>query len=186
MRNSTFEQVFLNLILFILAIPYSFSQVNRLWDFSYNPIGNYSGFGNSITCLPSGRTVTAGIINDTFSHHGKGIMLFTSASGQFLDLDTSINCNYSKVVYDGHSNIFAAGTLNFDSIYTSKIVVTKIDTNFSNKQFFKPINVNYSPLYTVDDMAILSNTNIAVASSWFENTYHCFSIICIDTAGNLL
>ena len=177
---------FFTIITGILIPNLASSQINRSWDYSFNPPNNYEASGNCITVLPSGKTITGGIYKSSTGTN-RNTLLLIDESGNFLDVDTSNpGFGYRKVIYDGNGNIFAAATLNNDSLPINKIVVARFDTTFSNRQFFVPDSSTTFPGYDVLDMTLLSNSTIVVASHWDAFPIVSLSLLCMDFAGNVL
>ncbi|MBK6989434.1 MAG: hypothetical protein IPH33_15080 [Bacteroidetes bacterium] len=177
---------FFTIITGILIPNLASSQINRSWDYSFNPPNNYEASGNCITVLPSGKTITGGIYKSSTGTN-RNTLLLIDKSGNFLDVDTSNpGFGYRKVIYDGNGNIFAAATLNNDSLPINKIVVARFDTTFSNRQFFVPDSITTFPGYDVLDMTLLSNSTIVVASHWDAFPIVSLSLLCMDFAGNVL
>ena len=177
----------LSVLAYLALVPqHSYSQITRDWEYSYNPINNYEASGQSITVLPSGKTITAGLYKSSTGNN-KNAMLFLDESGAFLDVDTSNpGFGYRKVIYDGKGNVFAAATLSNDSLPINKTVVARFDTTFSNRQFFIPDSTTTFPGYDVLDMSILSNSTIVVASHWDAFPLVNLSLICMDSTGIVL
>ncbi len=178
---------FLCLILTLLINHQTYSQVTRIWDYSYSLGNNSESSGNSIIALPSGKTVTAGEFKNSSSFDRRNILLFTDETGALLDVDTSTyGSGFRKVIYDGLLNIYALATLKNDSNTVSKIVVAKFDSTFTNKRFFIPDSSSLFPSYQAFDISLLSNSNIVIASirEEFSNLY--YSVLCMDSSGTKL
>ena len=170
-----------------ISFQEAYSQVNRLWDYSYNPPNNYESSGRSIAVLPSGKTLCGGIFRNSSNFNTRNILVFIDDAGVLLDLDTTTSgSGYSKVIYDGQSHFIAAATLINDSLPISKIVVARIDTNFADKQFLIPDSSTVSPGYDVLDLSVLSNSNIVVASHWDAFPVVSLSLMCMDTLSQTL
>lgn len=183
---------FLALILFfslaslMLTTEIAHSQISRSWEYSYNPVNNYEASGQCITVLPSGKNITGGIYKSSTGNN-KNALIFVDESGAFLDADTSNpGFGYRKVIYDGKGNIWAAATLSNDSQPINKVIVARIDTTFSSKQFFVPDSTTTFPGYDVLDLAVLSNSAIVVASHWDAFPLVNLSLLCMDSAGTVL
>ena len=186
-KNQRNYFILLSLMLSFLINHQTYSQVTRIWDYSYSLGNNSESSGNSIVSFPSGKTVTAGVFKNTSSFNRRNILLFTDEAGLLLDVDTTTyGGGYRKVIYDGHSDIYALATLNNDSNTVRKLVVAKFDTTFTNKRFFVHDSSISFPLYQALDMSLLSNSNIVIASirEEFSNSY--YSVLCMDSSGNKL
>ncbi len=58
----------LSVLAYLALVPqHSYSQITRDWEYSYNPINNYEASGQSITVLPSGKTITAGLYKSSMA-----------------------------------------------------------------------------------------------------------------------
>jgi len=170
-----------------ISFQEAYSQVNRLWDYSYNPPNNYESSGRSVAVLTSGKSLCGGIFRNSSNFNTRNILVFIDDNGTLLDLDTTVSgSGYSKVIYDGRSHFIAAATLINDSLPISKIVVARIDTNFADKQFLIPDSSTVSPGYDVLDLSVLSNSNIVVASHWDAFPVVSLSLMCMDTTGAVL
>ncbi len=179
--------IFLCLLSLLVFSNCVHAQVVRLWDYSYNPSNNYEASGNCIVALPSGTTVTGGIFRGVSNFVTRNTLLLTDASGALLEMDSlTQGSGFKKVIYDGHSDIYACATLYDDSLPVSKIVVARFDTSFTIRRFFLHDTTNTSTGYDVLDMATLSNGNIVIASRWDEFPLVCLSLLCMDSTGNVL
>lgn len=163
------------------------AQVNRLWDYAYNPANNYESSGKCIAVLPSGKSLCGGIFRNSSNFNTRNILVFMDDTGALLDVDSTVyGSGYSKVIYDGKSHFIAAGTLINDSLPINKIVLARIDTNFADRQFLIPDSSTVSPGYDVLDLSLLSNTNMVVASHWDAFPIVSLSLMCMDTSGFVL
>jgi hypothetical protein len=162
------------------------AQINREWEFSYNPVGNYEASAKSVIVLPSGRVVVSGIYKSSTGNNKNALLLLDSV-GNFLDVDTSTSgFGYGKVIYDGNGNIYAAATLSNDSLPINKVVVARFDSTFNSRQFFVPDSTTTFPGYDVLDMALLSNSSLVVASHWDAFPFVNLSLLCMDSQGAVL
>jgi len=163
------------------------SQVNRVWEYSFNPVNNLEASGSCIASLPSGKTVTGGIYRNSSVSVNRNTLLLVDETGTLIDADTTtIGSGFKKVIYDGHSNVLALATLQDDSLPISKIIVARFDTSFTVKNYLIPDTTLTSPAYATLDMSVLSNGNIIVASNWDAFPLRCLSVLCMDTAGNVV
>ena len=188
MKPKFYSAFYLCIVLtFLVLAPHvAHSQINRSWEYSYNPINNYEASARSISVLPSGRTITAGVYKSSTGNN-KNTLLFIDESGVYLNVDTSNpGFGYRKVIYDGKGDVFAAATLSNDSLPINKIVVVRLDTSFSNIQYFVPDSTTTFPGYDVLDMAVLSNSTIVVASHWDAFPLVNLSLLCMDYNGAVL
>ncbi|MBK9525788.1 MAG: T9SS type A sorting domain-containing protein [Bacteroidetes bacterium] len=170
-----------------ISFQEAYSQVNRLWDYSYNPPNNYRILRKEYCSFDFRENVVRWNFPEQFEFQYQEYPGFIDDTGVLLDLDTTDSgSGYSKVIYDGRSHFIAAATLINDSLPISKIVVARIDTNFADKQFLIPDSSTVSPGYDVLDLSVLSNSNIVVASHWDAFPVVSLSLMCMDTTGAVL
>jgi hypothetical protein len=181
------QSILFFIIMLLLNGIDSNAQVNRIWDYTFDPISNYEASGNSITVLPSGKAVGVGVFRNSSVQSTKNALICTDENGNLFYVDTMVlGAGFKMVLYDGFSNLYAAATLNSDTLSISKLVVAKFDTGFSSVQYFVPDSGTTSPGYNVLYLTMLSNGNIAIASRWDAFPYRCLSLYCLDPAGNVL